>query len=129
VDGTSYPYRQSVCIAGLVYGLLGCWFAFRLARMFFPADVSSAAVIATVCGSFMAWYLVKEPSMTHAPSMAAVAGFAWLWAATRERRTTQQWIGLGAIAGFMTLLRWQNLLFAVLPASDAVATLLVAWKR
>ena len=34
----------------------------------------------------MAWYLVKEPSMTHAPSMAAVAGFIWMWAATRERR-------------------------------------------
>ena len=123
VDGTSYPYRQSVCIAGLVYGLLGCWFAFRLARMFFPADVSGAAVIATVCGSFMAWYLVKEPSMTHAPSMAAVAGFAWLWAATRERRTLYSWALLGVIAGVMALIRWQNLLFALLPGIDAVVAL------
>ena len=36
---------------------------------------AAAAVAATIGGSFMAWYLVKEPSMTHAPSMAAVAGF------------------------------------------------------
>ena len=25
-NGISYPYRQAVCIAGLFYGLLGCWF-------------------------------------------------------------------------------------------------------
>jgi hypothetical protein len=29
VDGTSFPYRQAVCVASLFYGLLGCWFAFR----------------------------------------------------------------------------------------------------
>ena len=82
------PYRQAVCIAGLFYGLLGCWFMYRLTRSFFdraprraPRSPSRSA------GSFMLWYIVKEPSMTHAPSMAAVAGFTWLWAATRERRT------------------------------------------
>ncbi len=32
-DGTSFPYRQAVCIAGLFYGLLGCWFAYRLTRL------------------------------------------------------------------------------------------------
>ena len=128
-NGISFPYRQAVCIAGLVYGLLGCWFMYRLSAKFFEARTAAAAVAIVVAGSFMLWYMVKEPSMTHAPSMAAVAGFAWMWAATRERRTTGQWITLGAIAGFMTLLRWQNLLFAVLPAWDAGATLVAAWKR
>ena len=32
-DGTSYPYRQAVCVASLFYGLLGCWFAYRFARL------------------------------------------------------------------------------------------------
>ena len=36
-DGTSFPYRQAVCVASLFYGLLGCWFAYRLTRLFFPA--------------------------------------------------------------------------------------------
>ena len=39
----------------------------------------------------MLWYLVKEPTMTHASSMASVAGFTWMWAATRDRRTLRQW--------------------------------------
>jgi hypothetical protein len=124
-DGTSYPYRQAICVASLFYGLLGCWFAYRLTRLFFPGTLAAPAVVLTVAGSFMLWYLVKEPSMTHATSMASVAGFTWLWAATRERRTLGSWALLGLLAGLMTLIRWQNLLFALLPGVDAA---LILWR-
>ena len=129
VDGTSYPYRQAVCVAGLFYGLLGCWFAYRFARLFFAATLALAGVALAAGGSFMAWYLVKEPSMTHAPSMAVVSAFAWLWAATREKRSPTQWALLGLLAGFMSLIRWQNVLFAILPGIDALASLTAAWRR
>ena len=122
-DGTSFPYRQAVCVASLFYGVLGCWFAWRLTGLFFPARLAAAAVALTVTGSFMLWYLVKEPSMTHASSMASVAGFLWMWAATRERRPLVWWALLGLIAGLMTLIRWQNLLFALLPGIDALLLL------
>lgn len=122
-DGTSFPYRQAVCVASLFYGLLGCWFAYRFALLFFPATLAAPAVFLTVAGSFMAWYLVKEPSMTHASSMAAVAGFMWLWAATRENRSLRSWALLGLLAGFMGLIRWQNVLFALLPGIDALTVL------
>jgi hypothetical protein len=127
-DGTSYPYRQAICVAGLFYGLLGCWLAYRLVLLFYPERIAGAAVFLTVAGSFMAWYLVKEPSMTHAPSMAAVAGFAWAWAATRERRSVRAWAALGLLAGLMALIRWQNLLFALLPGIDAALSIARAWR-
>jgi hypothetical protein len=123
VDGTSYPYRQAICIASLFYGLLGCWFCYRLTRRTAPAAVAAAAVTLAVTGSFMLWYLVKEPSMTHATSMAAVAAFVWIWAATREQRTPGQWAALGLLAGVMALIRWQNILFAILPGWDALVAL------
>ena len=41
VDGTSFPYRQSVCVGSLLYGLLGCWFAYRLTRLFVPAKLAA----------------------------------------------------------------------------------------
>src|SRR4051794_4625590 len=126
VDGTSFPYRQAVCIASLFYGLLGCWFAYRLTRMFCPALLAGAAVALVTTGSFMLWYLVKEPSMTHAASMAGVAGFAWLWVATRENRSLQVWALLGLVAGFIALIRWQNILFALLPGIDAVVITIAA---
>jgi hypothetical protein len=127
-DGTSFPYRQAVCVASLFYGLLGCWFAYRFALLFFPSTLAAPAVFLTVCGSFMAWYLVKEPSMTHASSMASVAGFIWMWAATLESRSLRSWALLGLLAGLMALIRWQNVLFALLPGIDALM-LLVRGRR
>ncbi|HOQ62085.1 MAG TPA: hypothetical protein PKZ08_15770, partial [Vicinamibacterales bacterium] len=41
VDGSSYPYRQAVCVAGLFYGLLGFWFAFRLAARHVPEGIAA----------------------------------------------------------------------------------------
>jgi hypothetical protein len=127
-NGISFPYRQAVCIAGLFYALLGCWFCFRAAARFYPQHLAAAATAVVMSGSFMLWYIVKEPSMTHAPSMAAVAGFVWAWLATRNDRTTRQWAWLGALAGFMTLIRWQNAIFALLPACDAIAALVASGR-
>src|SRR5215204_2136717 len=127
-NGISFPYRQAVCVAGLVYGLLGSWFMYRMTATFFSRRKAAAATAFTVCGSFMLWYLVKEPSMTHAPSMAGVAGFTWFWVATRDRRTPAQWALLGGLAGFITLIRWQNALFAVMPACEAITALVTGWR-
>lgn len=118
VDGTSYPYRQSVCVAGLVWGLLGLFFCYRLARLYTRAGWAAMALTIVALGSFLLWYLVKEPSMAHAPSMAAVAAFTWLWAATRGDRTTWQWAALGLLAGVMGVMRWQNVLIVLLPAIE-----------
>jgi hypothetical protein len=156
-NGISFPYRQAVCVAGLFYGLIGCWFCFRLTRRFYDPSLAALATALAVSGSFLLWYLVKEPSMTHGPSMAAVAGFVWAWIATRDTRVRgakagnaafdasragperasvetrvegalRQWAWLGAIAGVMTLIRWQNALFAILPACDAVVGLTAALR-
>jgi hypothetical protein len=122
-DGTSYPYRQAVCIAGLFYALLGTWLSIRAARQFFPASMAATGAALVVGGSFILWYALAEPTMTHAPTMAAVAAFVWYWTATMGRRSLVHWIGLGALAGFAGLVRWQSVLFALLPAMEALASL------
>jgi hypothetical protein len=132
-DGTSYPYRQAICVAGLFYGLLGAWCCWRLARLFFTSAVAAGATLVTIAGSFMLWYLVKEPSMSHAPSMAAVAAFVWAWAATggiagdADHSPTalswRRWAFLGLGAGLMMAIRWQNALFVLLPVLELTAGL------
>ncbi len=128
VDGASYPYRQAICIAGLVYALLGIWMAIRATQHFFPPSIAVTAAALTIGGSFMLWYSLAEPTMTHAPAMASVAGFVWYWVATHGRRSLAHWIGLGALAGFMTMIRWQSAIFAVLPAWEAASMLWRAWR-
>jgi len=118
VDGTSYPYRQALCVAGLAWGLVGLYLSFLLARRVASIGGAAGAVALVGLGSFILWYLVKEPSMAHAPSMAVVAAFTAYWASTRPERTTRQWIVLGLLAGFMAAVRWQNILFVLLPALD-----------
>jgi hypothetical protein len=130
-NGISFPYRQAVCVAGLLYGLVGCWFCLQVTRRFFPSTVAALAVALVISGSFLLWYFVKEPTMTHAPSMMAVAGFVWCWLWMRERAfdpapraaRLEAWAVLGAIGGLMTLIRWQNALFTVLPLCDALVAL------
>ena len=123
VDGTSYPYRQSVCVAGLCWGLAGLFFCYLLAARFTARSWAAFAMVLVATGSFLLWYLVKEPTMTHAPSMAAVAVFTWAWASTRGERPRWQWAALGLLAGFMSTIRWQNAIFALLPAIEWLVTL------
>jgi hypothetical protein len=123
VDGTSFPYRQAICIAGLFYGLLGAWFSYRLTRRFFAPGTSGLSVALVIGGSFLLWYFLAEPTMTHAPSFAAVAGFLWLWAATVGRRRAFEWALLGGLAGLMALIRWQNAIFMIAPGLEAAGML------
>jgi hypothetical protein len=122
-DGSSYPYRQSIVIAGLVYALLGWWLTLRLCEQWFATRLAATAVGLMAGGSFMLWYTLVEPTMTHAPSMAAVAGFLLHWSTTRERRSYTGWVVLGLLAGLMALLRWQNALFVLVPACDSAVRL------
>jgi len=122
-NGTAYPYRQAVVVSGLFYGLLGLWFTYRFVRLFRPAAETIVAVVLTAAGSFMLWYLLREPTMSHPLSMAAVAGFLWCWADGRDHRTTAGWLALGLIGGVMALMRWQNVLMFALPGVDLLRTM------
>ena len=127
-DGTSYPYRQAACVAGLFWGLVGLYLCSVVARCHAGAGTAAAAAALVALGSFVIWYLVKEPSMAHAPSLCAVAAFTAWWAATRPHRTTAQWAVLGLLAGVMATVRWQNVLFAALPAVEWLAGALTTFN-
>ena len=122
VDGTSFPYRQAICVAGLCWGLAGLYFCYLLAARFATESSAALAMALVAGGSFLIWYVIKEPTMTHAPSMAAVAVFTWGWVVTRGHRRGWQWAALGLLAGFMGTIRWQNVIFALLPAIEWLAT-------
>ena len=81
-----------------------------------PSASPRWSTAALAFGSFMLWYIVKEPTMSHATSMCAVAAFIYAWAVTRGRRAAGQWAALGLLGGLMLAVRWQNLVFLAFPA-------------
>ena len=123
VDGSSYPYRQAICIAGLCYGLLGLWFCYRLAARYVTPGLAAMSTAALASGSFVLWYVVKEPTMSHATSMCAVSAFVYAWVVTRGRRRAWEWAAIGLLGGLMLAIRWQNLVFMAFPAWEFVAAL------
>ncbi|MFQ5789945.1 MAG: hypothetical protein ACE5JI_05645 [Acidobacteriota bacterium] len=124
--GFGYPYFTAVATTTAAAGFLGVIWFYRLARVYFEARIALAASLLLWLGSFHLWYMVYEPSMSHALAMASVSGFLLLCQRGfngPERALNYRAVILaGAAGGVMMLIRWQNALF--LPVG-----LLMSWKH
>ena len=112
-------YQIPVLAGSIVYGGLGAWLCFRAARRSTSKNAALAATLLAVLAGNSIYYLVIEPSMSHALSMFAGAAFFYLWIAARDRQGWRTSIGLGGLAGLMALIRPQDGLFLILPIADA----------
>jgi hypothetical protein len=119
-DGFSGPYQRAVGLGSLVYGFLGFVLVYRLLTNFFPRRLSLSVTLLVCVGSFYVWYLTVENSMVHGVAMFATTLFLYSWHMTRKGRTRLQWGLLGAAAGLMSMARWQNSLFLLLPVAHDV---------
>jgi lipopolysaccharide/colanic/teichoic acid biosynthesis glycosyltransferase len=88
-------------LTSLLCGLFAVVLCWRLARQ------RVAVVAAVACTPFL-FYLLYEPSYSHTFNAFAVTAFVFVWWRSRHRRSTLGWLGLGLLAGLMTLTRWQD---------------------
>ena len=123
-NGFFNPYQRAVGLGSLVYGYAALVMIYRLLSQYFSRRLSAASTIAITGGSFIVWYLVADNSMSHGASMFAVTLFIYMWHQTRGDRSVKRWALLGAAAGLMSMVRWQNLLFVVFPAVEEVGYLI-----
>lgn len=124
-DGMSQPYRTAVAFASAIYGLVGLFLCYRLARRFQGPFASLAAVATLWWATPVAYYLYIAPGMSHACSLFAVALFftAGYWASSGDWR---RWAVWGASCGLMTLVREQDGFFALAALVAAAAPRLQA---
>lgn len=113
--GFGYPYFTVIATVTAVGGLCGVLWLHALLRRYYQPAVALASALFIWLGTFHVWYMVFEPSMSHAFGMASVAGYLLLCHSGAHR--TRDYVFLGLASGLVILVRWQNILF--LPAGWA----------
>ncbi|MGB0035712.1 MAG: hypothetical protein WBP79_09580, partial [Candidatus Acidiferrales bacterium] len=72
-DGFSWPYTIAMAFGTAIYGFLGLWISFRMAKKFFPERCAFIATLGIWFGSSLPVYLYFNPSWSHAQSAFVVA--------------------------------------------------------
>ena len=120
-DGMSQTYRLAVTLASALYGAIGLFLSYRLARCFAEPFVCFVTILVLWWGTPVAYYMYIAPGMSHAASLFAVAVFFSLGPWVQARPSRLRWAVWGASAGLMALVRLQDLFFAVAALVPAVA--------
>ena len=120
VDLSGYgPYHvNAVALGSLLLGFGAVLLIHDLASRHFAADVALVAACAIWLATFLYWYMVQQPTMSHAPSVFGAAALLWLWDRGRPDPTPARSLLLGAVLGMAMCLRWQNAVLGALPAFD-----------
>ncbi len=125
-NGLGNFYQAWVCAGSIVYGALGFALAGRCAaRLSTPRAAAAAVALVWLAGNAI-YYLVFEPSMSHAVSLFAVALLLTIWL---ERcwgapAPALGWCALlGAAGGLVLLVRLQDAPFLLLPAGHGLLRL------
>jgi hypothetical protein len=125
LSGYGPEHVNAVALGSLLYGFLAVVLIHDVLGRHFPASTALLAALLVWWATFLHWYMVYQPTMSHATSTFGAALVLWLWDRTRERLDLRHAALLGLAAGFAMCLRWQNALLLLLPAWDLVS----AWRR
>ena len=121
LSGYGPEHVNAVALGSLLYGFAAVLLLHDLLRRHFRPDTALLAAVLVWWATFLHWYMVYQPTMSHAVSAFGAALVVWLWDRQRDRGDLGSAAMLGLACGFAMCLRWQNGLLLLLPAWDAVA--------
>lgn len=117
--GLTLPFVRAALLSSFAIGAAGLAALLVHLRARFTPGIAWVTVTLIFGATPLFWYLVYEPSMTHAASFGFTALFAVASAAWLERDqapTTGRAVALGTLLGLAFAARSQEVLFALLPA-------------
>lgn len=121
-DGFSQPYHMAVFLAISLYGLFGLLLTCAFLRTWFSSGLSVLTALCAWAASPALYYTYPEFAMSHSTSFFTTALFLFAWSRLRREDTSFRWFIIGLTLGLAALVRWQNVLFAVIPAIDLLTT-------
>ena len=127
-NGYSRPYLISMALATALYGFLGLFISFRLARHYTEECWAFLATLGIWFASSLPVYMYFNPSWSHAHSAFVVAAFLWYWHRTRPNRTLMQWVILGLLSGLMLDVYYPNIAVLLIPLLESVRQYVTHWR-
>jgi hypothetical protein len=128
-DGHSWPYIVALSGSTALYGFLGLYFSFQLAKSYVEETWAFWATLGVWFASSLPAAMYVEPSWSHAHSAFCVSLFLWYWHRTRACRTSKQWLALGLISGLMMDVYLANGIFLLAPAIDCIEDYARPWRE
>lgn len=120
-DGFSYLYEAPLLFLSILYGFIGVLLIYRVAADLFSRFAALVAILGIWLATNVVYYMGVSPSASHVLSLFAAALFVFLWWRGRNGRTRLDWFIWGLSAGLMTLVRWQDVLIALLALFEWLA--------
>lgn len=126
LSGFGPHHRNAVALGSFVMGVGALLLIHATLGRHFRPGVALGATLLVWGATFLHWYMVQQPTMSHAPSAFAAALAVFLWDRWSGRRSAAGHLWLGLALGFAMCIRWQNGVLLLLPATELAVA---AWRR
>ncbi len=115
-DGYSRYHIRAVTLASLFYGVVGSLLVFGVMRRRFPFPEAAMSTLVLFYATFLIWYAVYEPVMSHSGSFFFAALTLAVWWPERHSLSDKRAVVLGLVIGLGATVRWQSAVLLLLPA-------------
>jgi hypothetical protein len=119
-DGFDWLLQLTPGATGIVAATLAAMLSWRTARAWTSDRAATIGVLAAWMGTHAVYYSLVSPAYSHAASMLTSALLFGSWMGTRDRMSTGRIAWWGALTGVCALMRWQDAIFLMIPAIEAM---------
>jgi hypothetical protein len=113
--GYSRADFSAICLASMLYGVLGLLLTHEACRNFASPRSAFSATVLVWLGTNLLFYMYVTPPMSHAASFFAAALLLWAWLRSEESPRAGFMIGL--LGGLVASVRLQDVLLVLAPLS------------
>jgi len=117
-NGYGPAYQLASALGASLYAFWGILILYTYGKRKFGAEISFFSVATVWLATPLVYYMTMEPLMSHALSMFAVTLFLVFWLQIRDKEGSIGWFFLGLSGGLMSIIRYQDAFFLLIPAVD-----------
>ncbi|MDX1687514.1 MAG: hypothetical protein R3248_05985 [Candidatus Promineifilaceae bacterium] len=121
--GTGYEWYFAGTVASFsaLSGLVAYGLAYRIARRETGRVVAALATVTVAFATPLLYYQFREPLYAHVSSALTITLCVYVWQRTYDRLPpVREGVLFGVLLGLAALVRWQNVIYALLPLSSVI---------